>query len=64
MSAESQAPLTVFLGAGSALILTTLIGVGVGRWVSRRVSTDTLETLTGAILAFISLLLLWDVVQL
>ncbi len=64
MSAESQSPLTVFLGAGSALILTTLIGVGVGRWLSKRVSVETLETTTGAILAFISLLLLWDVVHL
>ncbi|MGF1515919.1 MAG: TMEM165/GDT1 family protein [Elainellaceae cyanobacterium] len=64
MSAESQAPLTVFLGSGSALILTTLIGVLVGRWLSSRVSVDTLETTTGVILAFISLLLLWDVVHL
>ncbi|MGB3612292.1 MAG: TMEM165/GDT1 family protein [Elainellaceae cyanobacterium] len=64
MSAESQAPLTVFLGAGSALISTTLVGVLVGRWLSRRVSVDTLETATGALLAFISILLLWDVVNL
>ena len=64
MSAESRAHLTVFLGAGSALISTTLVGVLVGRWLSRRVSVDTLETATGALLAFISLLLLWDVVNL
>lgn len=64
MSAESQAPLTVFLGAGTALISTTLVGVLVGRWLSRRVSVDTLETATGALLAFIALLLLWDVVNL
>ncbi|MEO0407069.1 MAG: TMEM165/GDT1 family protein [Cyanobacteria bacterium P01_A01_bin.135] len=64
MSAESRAPLTVFLGAGSALILTTSLGIGVGRWLSKRVSTRTLETATGALLMIISLLLLWDVVTL
>lgn len=63
MSAESQSPWVVFLGAGMALVLTTLIGVSVGRWLSTKVKEDTLETVTGAILMGISVLLLWDVIQ-
>lgn len=63
MSAESQSPWVVFLGAGTALVLTTLIGVSVGRWLSAKVKEDTLETVTGAILMGISVLLLWDVIQ-
>lgn len=64
MSAESHAPWIVFLGAGSALVLTSLLGVLVGRWLSSRVSPQTLETLTGGILLFIAVLLLWDVIHL
>jgi putative Ca2+/H+ antiporter (TMEM165/GDT1 family) len=63
MSAQSHAPWTVFLGAGSALVLTSLLGVWVGCWLSKRVSPKTLETSAGVLLLFISVLLIWDVVQ-
>lgn len=63
MSAESQAPWIVFGGAGAALILTSLIGVLLGRWLANRVSVATLETATGVILTVIAVLLLWDVVH-
>lgn len=62
MSAESDAPWIVFLGAAAALITTSLLGVLLGRWLSRRLSPQVLETATGAILLAISVLLLWDVV--
>ncbi|MGJ3247074.1 MAG: TMEM165/GDT1 family protein [Elainellaceae cyanobacterium] len=64
MSAESQSPWVVFTGAGVALVLTSLLGVLVGKWLSKRVSIQTLETVTGTILLVIAVLLLWDVVQL
>ncbi|MBD2091942.1 TMEM165/GDT1 family protein [Microcoleus sp. FACHB-1515] len=64
MSAQSQTPWIVFLGAGAALIGTSLVGVLVGRWLSRHVSVTTLETATGAILLLIAAMLVWDVVQL
>ena len=64
MSAESQAPWVVFLGAGLALITTSLLGVLLGRWLAMRLSPKTLETATGASLLLISVLLLWDVVHL
>ena len=63
MSAESQSPWVVFLGAGTALVCTTLLGVSVGRWLSNQVKEETLETVTGAILMGISVLLLWDVIH-
>ncbi|MBD2310078.1 TMEM165/GDT1 family protein [Desertifilum sp. FACHB-1129] len=64
MSAESEAPWVVFMGAACALIATSLIGVLLGRWLSRRLSPQVLETASGAILLGISVLLLWDVVNL
>lgn len=62
MSAESNAPWIVFLGAGAALIATSFLGVWVGCWLSKRVSARTLETAAAALLLLISVLLLWDVV--
>jgi putative Ca2+/H+ antiporter (TMEM165/GDT1 family) len=63
MSAESQAPWVVFLGAGLALVATSLLGVLLGRWLASRVSPKVLETVTGAILLLVSVLLLWDVIS-
>jgi putative Ca2+/H+ antiporter (TMEM165/GDT1 family) len=63
MSAESQSPWTVFAGASLALVLTSLLGVLVGRWLSQRVSPQTLERAVGVLLLIISILLVWDVVQ-
>ena len=64
MSAESQSPWIVFLGAGSALVTTSLIGVLLGQWLARRVSPKTLDTLAGALLLGITVWLLWDIVHL
>jgi len=63
MSAESQSPWTVFAGAGAALILTSFLGVWVGSWLAKRVSTKTLEKAAGVMLLVIAVLLVWDVVQ-
>ncbi|XKI48321.1 TMEM165/GDT1 family protein [Altericista sp. CCNU0014] len=64
MTAESQSPWVVFAGAAAALISTSLLGVLVGRWLSRRLSEETLQTVTGAGMLLIAVLLLWDVVHL
>ena len=61
MSAESGKPWIVFLGAGTALIATSLVGVLLGRWLSRRVSPRTLDTAAGFMLLVITVWLLWDV---
>ncbi|MDX2100017.1 MAG: TMEM165/GDT1 family protein [Leptolyngbyaceae cyanobacterium bins.59] len=62
MSAESNAPWVVFLGAGAALVTTSFLGVWVGQWIASRVSPKTLETGAGMMLLVIAALLLWDVV--
>ena len=63
MSAESQSPGVVFLGAGVALITTSLLGVLLGQWLAKRVAPKTLETAAGASLLLVSAMLLWDVLQ-
>jgi Ca2+/H+ antiporter, TMEM165/GDT1 family len=63
ISAESQSPWTVFAGAGSALVLTSLLGVMVGSWLAQRFSPQALEKAAGFMLLVISLLLVWDIVQ-
>jgi len=63
MSAESQSPWVVFAGAATALIATSLLGVLIGRWIANRLSPKAIETSAGALLLFISVMLLWDVVS-
>jgi putative Ca2+/H+ antiporter (TMEM165/GDT1 family) len=64
MSAESQSPWVVFIGAASALVITSLLGVLLGQWLASRLAPGILRTATGASLLFISVLLLWDVAHL
>ena len=64
ITAQSHAPWIVFVGAASALIMTSLVGVLLGRWLARNVAEETLEIITGASLLMIAVLLLWDMVQL
>lgn len=62
LSAESQSPFVVFLGAGLALISTSLLGVLLGQWMSTRVSEDTLDTCAGILLLLITIGLVGDIV--
>lgn len=63
MSAQSQSPWIVFAGAATALIATSLIGVLLGRWLANKFSPKTLDRAAGLSLLFVSLTLLWDVMQ-
>ncbi|MDG2991487.1 TMEM165/GDT1 family protein [Candidatus Synechococcus calcipolaris G9] len=60
MAAESHAPWVVFTGAAFALIMTSVLGIALGRWLAGRLSAQALQTMTGASLLSISLWLLWD----
>lgn len=64
ISAQSDSPWVVFLGAGAALVTTSLLGVWVGQWLARRVSPQTLDTAAGILLLMITLGLLWDIAAL
>ena len=63
MAAESHAPWIVFAGAGTALVATSLLGVLLGSWLSKRVSPRTLERSAGIMLLCISVLLVLDIVR-
>jgi Ca2+/H+ antiporter, TMEM165/GDT1 family len=64
MTAQSQSPWIVFLGSGLALIATSLVGVLLGRYLSKVLSPRTLDIAAGVLLLVISILLLGDVVAL
>jgi Ca2+/H+ antiporter, TMEM165/GDT1 family len=64
LSAQSGSPWIVFIGAGSALIATSLVGVLLGRYLAKVLSPQTLDIAAGMLLMVISILLLGDVVQL
>ncbi|NJK37105.1 MAG: TMEM165/GDT1 family protein [Oscillatoriales cyanobacterium RM2_1_1] len=63
MTAESHNPWVVFAGAGTALVLTSLLGVLVGQWLAQRITPRTLERSAGISLLVIAVLLIWEVFQ-
>lgn len=63
MSAQSHRPWMVFLGAATALVATSLVGVLLGRWLTTVLSPRTLERVTGVILAIVAVGLIIDVSQ-
>ena len=64
MSAESQAPWIVFIGAALALIATSLIGVSIGYWLSKKLSPETLDFSVAILLLIITAWLIGDVLSL
>ena len=63
MSAQSQSPWVVFLGAATALIATSLLGVLVGYWMAKRLSPKTLDVSVAILMLVISGLLVVDIVS-
>jgi Ca2+/H+ antiporter, TMEM165/GDT1 family len=55
LSAESGRPLVVFLGASLALICSSLVGVLLGRWLSRLVPARQLERGAGLLMLALGL---------
>ena len=64
MSAESQAPWTVFIGSALALIATSLIGVSIGYWLSKKLAPETLDLSVAVLLLFITAWLVSDIINL
>ena len=63
MSAQSQSPWVVFAGSAVALIATSLLGVIIGYWISRRLSPQTLDLAVALLLLVITGLLIGDILN-
>jgi putative Ca2+/H+ antiporter (TMEM165/GDT1 family) len=55
LSAESGRPVVVFIGASLALISSSLVGVVLGRWLSRVLPPQQLERLAGILMIALGL---------
>jgi Ca2+/H+ antiporter, TMEM165/GDT1 family len=63
MSAQSGSPVSVLVGSGLALIATSLIGVSIGRWLSRTIPPETLDTLAAILMLVIAILLIGEAIE-
>lgn len=61
MSAESQSPWIVFIGAALALIATSLIGVALGYWLSKKLTPKILDLSVAILLLVITVWLMADI---
>ena len=63
MSAESQSPWIVFFGAAIALVTTSLLGVLIGYWLSKKLTPKTLDISVATLLLIITAWLVGDIVS-
>jgi len=61
LSAGSGKPLIVFIGAALALICTSLIGVGLGQWLSQNIPEKIINSVAGCIMVGIGLYLITEI---
>jgi Ca2+/H+ antiporter, TMEM165/GDT1 family len=64
MSAESQSPWIVFIGSALALIATSLLGVSIGYWLSKKLAPQTLDLSVAILLLLITTWLVRDIISL
>jgi len=60
LSAESGKPTIVFLGSSLALISSSIVGVLIGKWVSKKISPRKFALFTGALMILISIFLAYE----
>jgi len=60
LSAESGKPIIVFLGSSLALISSSIVGVLIGKWLSKKISPDKFTLFTGVLMILVSLYLAYD----
>ena len=61
LSADTGRPLYVFIAAALALILSSLIGVILGTYISSKISQNTFNKVAGSIMIFISVYIFFNV---
>ena len=60
LSAESGKPIIVFIGSSLALISSSVVGVLIGKWISKKISPSKFALFTGALMILISIFLTYD----
>ena len=60
LSAESGKPIIVFLGSSLALISSSVVGVIIGKWLSKKISPSKFALFTSVLMIIISLFLAFD----
>ena len=63
LSAESGEPIIVFLGSSLALISSSVVGVLIGKWLSKKISPSKFELFTGGLMIIISIFLAYDTLK-
>ena len=63
LSAESGKPIVVFLGSSLALISSSLVGVLIGKWLSKKISPSKFSFFTGLLMIIISIFLAYDIIK-
>ena len=63
LSAESGKPIIVFLGSSLALISSSIVGVLIGKWLSKKISPGKFAFFTGTLMIIISLFLAYDTLK-
>ena len=63
LSAESGKPIIVFLGSSLALISSSLLGVLIGKWLSKKISPGKFAFFTGLLMLIISIFLAYDIIK-
>ena len=63
LSAESGKPIIVFLGSSLALISSSVVGVLLGKWLSKKISPSNFALFTGALMILVSIFLAYDTLK-
>ena len=63
LSAESGKPIIVFIGSSLALISSSVVGVLIGKWLSKQISPTKFALFTGALMILISIFLAYETFQ-
>ena len=60
---QSGKPIIVFIGSSLALISSSVVGVLVGKWISKKISPSKFALFTGALMMIISIFLALDTIK-
>ncbi len=63
LSAESGKPIIVFISSSIALISSSLVGVLIGKWISKKISPSKFSFSTGLLMIIISVFLAYDIIK-